>query len=540
VNRDEHLQIVDEMVRTADAAVETLLVGPQSESDVAVQIERLADLQESADREFPEAADEVGFWEMLWLRTDLMRDQWNRVEKAAGRAGPEVLGKLQDTLDEQRRALYAQTRRLICERAPTVPTEAHFELGIDRCRADFRGLHERIEGLYESIKRMGTLPTVRERLALPRDRVNFAIIYGGGWNVSTFSVLREAERFPGMNALLAFDHPGEDLYSRLGGHTVRVAPSGLVRVENDEYVLATFQEPAVLHFVCPHEWTGPPPHELGVPVLRSSLTLEIVDDKLSTSRALEWYAETTDENLPLIPERGLEWAGVLPDLEAVVGKAQCAITELEREGVREVVVKPCRGEQGRGVAFCEVPRDRDAAVAHAVRLALESSVVVQKRIRPCEEMDFTWRVLVALAPDGEPRVVGRFARKGRGDELEMVGDRDMLAQCGTTGDPAEALLERLDAVSLQAFKAVAGYARARHPDFPRHPLGGGSYAVPYVLGIDLIGDALVMEINGNEVAGMWTDDRLYPETRGRSSRTVLESAEVAALAYRDAIEGQGT
>ena len=68
------------------------------------------------------------------------------------------------------------------------------------------------------------------------------------------------------------------------------------------------------------------------------------------------------------------------------------------------------------------------------------------------------------------------------------------------------------------------------------PLGGGSYAVPYFLGVDLIGDAYIMEVNGNEVAGMWTHDRLYPELRGQSNRTVLESAAQAAQAYRKALE----
>ncbi len=35
---------------------------------------------------------------------------------------------------------------------------------------------------------------------------------------------------------------------------------------------------------------------------------------------------------------------------------------------------------------------------------------------------------------------------------------------------------------------------------------------------------------------MWTDDRLYPATRGRSNRTVLRAAHRAALAYRAALE----
>jgi hypothetical protein len=117
----------------------------------------------------------------------------------------------------------------------------------------------------------------------------------------------------------------------------------------------------------------------------------------------------------------------------------------------------------------------------------------------------------------------------------MAPDREMLAQVGVAGEAADRFLARLDAVSCHAFCAVAAQAAAR-ADFPFRPLGGGSYAAPCFLGIDLIGDAYVMEVNGNEVAGMWTDDRLYPATRGRSSRTVLESASRAAERYRHALE----
>ena len=83
---------------------------------------------------------------------------------------------------------------------------------------------------------------------------------------------------------------------------------------------------------------------------------------------------------------------------------------------------------------------------------------------------------------------------------------------------------------------MVAYSEARHPDFPWRPLGGGSYHVPYILGVDLIGDAALMEINGNEVAGMWVDDQLYPEGRGRSTRSLMQAAEQAARAYRAALE----
>ncbi len=540
MDRDEHNELLGQATELTDEIVRGLVTAPEDLSPALSCIGRLSGLQGLYGREFPVLSDEVEFWEAVWLRTDRLRRQWDRIESATARVGQAPIDRLQGLLDLERKALYDWTRLFIREHAPNVPTAAHFELGIDALRPDRRGLHERIEGLYESAKRIGRLPEVREGVEVPPGRVNFAIIYGGGWNVSTFSVLREAEHFPGLNAFVAFDHPGAGLYGREAGRSVRLATAGLFRTSDaDDYVLATFRRPPVLHFACPHEWTGQPPHELGLPVLRSGLTLEIVGGKLNVTRALEWYARSAGVELPLIPEEGVPPAEIPVDLDRLEETAHAALGRLERRGVREAVVKPARGEQARDVEFFELPAGRDAAVRHAARLALESGAVIQERVRPRGDEDFNWRVLVAGGPSGEPKVVGRFARKGHGSDVEMVPDRQMLTQCGMSGPEGEALLALFDEVSCRAFRAVAGYAEELHPDFPWRPLGAGTtYAVPYLLGIDLIGEARIMEVNGNEVAGMWTDDRLYPETRGRSSRTVLESAEAAGSAYKAALSGR--
>jgi hypothetical protein len=228
-------------------------------------------------------------------------------------------------------------------------------------------------------------------------------------------------------------------------------------------------------------------------------------------------------------------AGLPLDMDELRSAAEQAMVRLEKEGVREVVVKPALGEQARGMRCFALPQGRCEAVEHASGLALESAVVLQERVRPPGGVDYNFRVMVASTPGGEPRVVGRFARMGLGDDVEMVPDEEMLRRAGLPPKEAEALLKRMNAVSLDAFRAVVEQTREQHPRFPWRPLGGGSYHVPYILGVDLIGDARIMEVNGNEVAGMWTDDRLYPETRGRTSRTVLESAREAALAYREAL-----
>jgi len=518
----------------ATQAVRLLMVHPGEPDRTGPALDKLTAARGALAREFPALRDEVEFWETLWLCAESLRTAWNRIERAAERTGD--LPALQALLDQRRAELYEWTRAFACSHAPRVPQDAHFELGIDVPRPDRRGLHERIEGIYESFKRMGRLPRVVEDAVLPPHRPNFGIIYGAGWNVSAYSVLREAGRLELMNALVAFDHPGSGLYGQVGGRTVRLATAGMFQAgQEDDWALATFREPALLHFACPHEWTGPPPHELGIPVLRSELTLEITDDKLNTSRALAWHARRSGAELPLIREAGLEPAGVPADPEGLHLAAEDALSALERQGVAEVVVKPRRGEQERDVAWFELPRQRAEAAEHAARLCLESGAVVQERIRPAGGLDYNFRLLVALSPEGEAEGVGRFARLGHGDELEMVPEAEMLARAGILGKRARDLLERLSRVSLEAFRAVAGYAEHLHPDYPWRPLGGGSYAVPYILGVDLIGEAQVMEVNGNEVAGMWTDDRLYPATRGRSNRTVLRAAHRAALAYRAAL-----
>ncbi len=509
---------------------------------------------------FPRISDEVEFWETLWRSTDRVRDQWDRFERALQRRWPGS-DEWKETLDRQRRELYRWMRGVIQSRAPRTPDRAHYELGIDEHRSDYRGLHERIEGLYEAMKRMGKFPKITRDVSWPENRVNVGIIYGGGWNVSTYSVLREAANVDGINAFCTFDHPGEDIYQQRDGHIIRLATAGMFRTGDEEYALGDFHEPVILHFICPHQWAGASPegsdvpvprgghlpsrslrpHQLGVPLLRSDLTLDIVDDKVNTTRALKWYKDNNDVDLPLIPESTVTEVVDLPaDADAVRERARNAVRTIEDAiGTSEVVVKPGFGMEEKGVGYFDLPEEREDAIEHAARRAVESGAVIQQRIVPEGELDYNWRVMVARSPEGEPKVVGRFARLGHHEQMEMVPDRDMLHRVGVTGAEADEFLEKLNEISLNAFRAVSQFARHEYPDFPYQPLGDGSYTDPYFLGMDLIGDGRVMEVNGHEVAGMWTDDRLYPETCGRSNRLVLESARQAGRQYRDRIEECG-
>ena len=536
MDRDAHRELLDDIIATTDSIVRAIATQPDRRPAYEPELDWLAQLQERFCTGFPVLSEPVDFWETLWLRADRVRDQWLRLERLAGRAGRGLPERLRPALDGKRAELYRWTRQFVCDHAPVAPSAAHLDLGIGQDRPHLQAHHERIEGLYESVKRIGELPEIRQGVAPRRGRPNFAIIYGGGWNVTTFSVLRGAARHEGLNAFVAFDYPGDDLFSSPGGHTLRLAPAGLLLEDDgDEYVLATFDSPAVVHFACPHAWTGRTAHEIGLPVLRSVLTLAVVDDKVNTSRALSWYVGETGADIPLIRERVVPAVPFPADLDDLYRAAEKALDELQAEGVERVAVKPSRGEQAQGVERFDLRTDRSGAVEHAVRLALESSVVVQQWVDTPGPDGFDWRVLVALATDGSPVPVGRFARKGRGEQVEMVPDSEMLLRCGVAGEQEQAWFEKLDAVSVEAFRAVTAYTQHLFPDFPWKPLGGGSYAVPYFLGVDLIGEAMVMEVNGNEVAGMWTHDRLYPELRGQSSRTVLESAREAAEAYRRAL-----
>ena len=190
MSQDTHQELVNKIVETADAAIRVLATRPEEAGGILCEIERLGKLQQRYGYEFPVLSDQSEFWETLWLCTERVRQQWERIEKVARRAGAGVPERLQPLLDEQRRALYQWARRFITEHAPVCPRVAQFELGISTFRPDCRGLHNRLEGLYESVKRIGRFPTVEEGLALPEDRVNVGLIYGGGWNVSTFSVLQ--------------------------------------------------------------------------------------------------------------------------------------------------------------------------------------------------------------------------------------------------------------------------------------------------------------------------------------------------------------
>jgi len=533
--------IIEQMETAANSAVRSLATQPDNLRAVGEVLDRMTTIQERIGDEFSLVQDEVEFWETLWRQIDRLRDQWCRIERTATRIGKDVLAKLSPTLDEQRRKLYHWSRRFICEHAPRVPETAHFELGIDHRRSDYRELHERIEGLFESIKRTGRLPTIGEGAALPTNRVNVAVIYGGGWNVSAYSILRTADEVPQINALVAFDHPGPTLYARIGERTVRLATAGLIRRNsNEDYLLASFREPVVVHFACPHQWTGPPAHELGLPILRSQLTLDIVNDKAVTNQALAWYARTQKADLPLIREWTITRPEIPVDLDLITDKARKGLDHFRNLGIDRVVVKPCERSEEQGIRFFDLRTDYPAAIEHAVLLLLESNIVIQEQIIPPGDDDFTWRVFVALGQNGEPEPTGRFARVGHSRDMTFVAGSQILARCGMTGTQGNTLLDRLDKVSTDAFRAIAAFAAWRNPEFPWRPLGGGSYAVPYFLGVDLIGDAMLIEVNGHEVAGMWTDDRLYPETRGRTFRPVLQSALRAGKAYKTIIESKST
>jgi hypothetical protein len=534
-------ELLDKIIAAADDAVRTLVTRPRETAAIVSPLERLQLLQERFCREFPTIPDELEFWETLWRQIDRLRDQWCRMERTATRIGEDVLARLSPTLDEQRRNLYHWSRRFICEHAPRVPETAHFELGIDHRRSDYRGLHERLEGLYESIKRTGRLPKIDHNIELPADRVNVAVIYGGGWNVSAYSILRTADEVPQINAFVAFDHPGPDLYGRIGDRTVRLATAGLIRRNSDEdYLLAAFRKPVAVHFACPHQWTGPPAHELGLPILRSQLTLDIVDDKAATNQAMAWYAQTQGADLPLIREWAITRPEIPVDLDLIASKAREGLDHFRKLGIDRIVIKPCERGEEQGMKFFDLRTNYSAAIEHAVLLLLESNIVIQERIIPPGDEDFTWRVFVALGQNGEPEPTGRFARVGHGRDMTFVADNEILAKCGITGAQGDTLLHRLDRVAKDAFRAIAAFAVWRNPEFPWHPLGEGSYAVPYFLGVDLIGDAMLIEVNGHEVAGMWTDDRLYPETRGRTFRPVLQSALRAGKAYKTMIESGRT
>ncbi|MBS3763264.1 MAG: hypothetical protein KGZ25_08190, partial [Planctomycetes bacterium] len=517
-------ELIEELKQYARDAVRALGSRSGSRQELSNALNEMSRLQKHYCDGFPEIPDEVEFWERLWRFTDTIRDQWDRLEKVADKIPDrELVDGIYGILHEKRRRLYHWTRGTIEDRAPRVPSEAHFELGIDHRREDLRGMHERVEALYESIKRADRLPEICENAEPGSGDVNFGLIYGGGWNVSTYSIMREARNLPDLNVVVGFDHPGSDLFGIRNGCRVRLAGSGFIQ-RDGKHILTSFREPVVLHFICPHQWqsTEIRPHQLRVPLLRSDLVLDVVDNKLTTTHALETYRNSHGTELPLIREEAVPAPASLPaDCEELETLAHCGLERLAEDGVDEAVVKPSFGMQEQGVEYFCLPAERAEAAAHAAVMALESGAVLQEKVTPLGGLDYNWRVFVALSPGGQPETVGQFARLGHGDEMEMVPDREMLRRVGLENEEQiEGFIGRLQQVSLNAYRAVVEDAERRGRDFEWKPLAGVPYTVPYFLGMDLMGDARVMEVNGHEVAGMWTDDRLYPESSGRSNRLV--------------------
>ncbi len=534
---DNLREMLEEIGRRARSAVRTLASAADPRTSLPRRLERLSDAQHRICTSFPRFSDEIEFWEQMWRCTDAVRDQWRKVARAAAHRSAELEQHVHRTSVPACRELYRWSRKFITDNAPRVPEKHLFSFGLERISPDLRELHERIEGLYESIKRQGQFPPLKLDMALEEGGVNFGIIYGGGWNVSAYSILSAAEEVEGLKAFIAFDHRGESIFASTGSHTVRLAPCALVMDHEGEFVLAGFRKPPTLHFACPHQWTGPPPHDLGIPVLRSEITVRVTTGKELTSGALREYERSTGYRFNMIAEEFIGRPDFPADIDSVIVSAAKAVERLAGRGIREIVVKPSRGEQGRGVKEFVIPSRKEEAVRHAVNLAIDTGTLLQERVVPEGEPDYNWRVFVAASPRGEPEIAGRFARIGRGDDIEMVEETDMLRRAGISDREGKELMSRMDERSLHAFRAVVRHSKKlMPPDFPPAPLGEtGSYAMPYFLGIDLIGDARIMEVNGSEVAGMWTHDRLYPHQRGRSSLTMLRSARQAALAYKRAI-----
>ncbi len=526
----------EKQIRTA---VRDLAFEPCWEEKLRSGVEKSMGFQDLILNELPRRCrDEEEFWAGLRQHADALWRQWHKLCRAAehrsGAAGLFARRAMQKACER----LYHRIVEHITEYAPRTPEKAHFRLGIEHAGADCSELLDRIEGLYESIKRQGALPEIKYDFEVPerKTNVNFAVIYGGGWNVSAYSILDAAAKIEGLNALVAFDHPGRSLFAQSGRHTVRLASSGLIRDSAGKYILASFRKPLLLHFVCPHRWSGPAPHDIGVPVLRSELIARLTNYKYLTTEALRSFRDEQDIGLNLIDEGFLPRPDFPCDPERVGREAELAVGKLAARGAREVVVKPARGEQSREVKIFSLPGEKSAAARHAVDLALDYGALLQERVRPGCGADYNWRVFVAASAAGEPEVTGRFARIGLGEDMEMVAEQDMLRRAGMGRREGENLLKRLNEASLHAFRAISYYAKKHRGDLPRAPLGNvGDYATPYFLGIDLIGDARIMEVNGDEVAGMWTDDRLYPDTRGRSFSPVLRSAMEAAGAYKRAL-----
>ncbi len=537
MGEEELEEITGSIAERTQSAVRELAFTRSWQDALRSHIDAICAAQQKIYQEFPRLREESEFWETLWHAIASLRNQWDKLRRAAEHRGEDAGQTIRDVSQNALKELYGRTRRFITDYAPRTPGKHHFQLGIDCVRPDCAHLLDRIEGLYESVKRQGRFPAVAEDIEFPEGGSNFGIIYGGGWNVSAYSVLGSAAGLEGLNALVAFDHPGRSLFRRSAAHTVRLAPSGLLRGEDGRYLLATFRRPLVLHFVCPHQWTGPAPHDLGIPVLRSRPIVTITTNKNITTEALREYRESSGFEFNTIDEEFIPRPDFPADIGPLTGRVEKALNALAERHIDEIIVKPSRGEQARDVEDFSIPSRKDAAVRHAVDLALDCGALLQEKVIPAGGLDYNWRIFVAASAEGNPQVVGQFARLGRGPAMEMVEEGDMLRRAGVPGAEGDQLQRRMHRTSLHAFRAISCYSRRRMQDFPNAPLGDvGSYHTPYLLGIDLIGDARVMEINGSEVAGMWSDDRLHPQSRGRTSRTVLRSARRAAMAYKKAIE----
>ncbi len=507
---------------------------------------RLADLHDAQTQlqvKFPVFNDEIEFWESLWNYTHPVIDEWKKLHKTAQFRCTKTALAIEVEFPKALKKLYFWACDFIEQYAPRRPDKALFSLGIEGTN-DYEILHDRIEGLYESIKRQGCFPAIKENVDRKQEAssVNFAIIYGGGWNVSTYSVLDTAAEFKNIQAFAAFDYPGADnTFEQIGKNRVKVAKSGLIREDDGSYSLVSFRHPRIIHFACPHYWNGTPPHELGLPILRSELILNIVNNKHVTTKALKHYCSRHSLPPLWIPEVHIARPDSLPaNREIFKNKIAGSLSALRSrlsEKKCNVVVKPQTGEQAKGVKSYQMPQEHHEAIAHAADLAVSSGTVIQERIHPVGGFDYNWRVFVTADNESRLHIVGGFARVGWGADVEMVAKDDMMDRIGIDIEQREEFMEKIYRNALHAFRAVCDLSEKNQGDFPKRPLGGtGSYSIPYFLGIDLIGDGKIMEINGGEVAGMWTDDRLYPETKGRTNRLMLKSAAEAARAYKIYVE----
>ncbi|GAC1360638.1 MAG: hypothetical protein NVSMB42_20190 [Herpetosiphon sp.] len=277
------------------------------------------------------------------------------------------------------------------------------------------------------------------------------------------------------------------------GATARIDVSKALMLDRNGLVWREFKQPVPAHFLFPVDNYYRAKYRLvdayqalHVPMPGSNVIRTVCEDK----RVLAAIAGAIP-GLKLASEICVQRGTALPELEQDVDRfvAEHRLTEL--------VSKPIDGFGGRGVAFWELPRDRDAMLDALIRDIRDGDILIQGRIRPVPTVSgLGWNMRQYVVRQDGGGSVSRWkrARQGSGainttQGASSVAVGELLQDIRLSLDDRKAferVLARTDGLAVAVLEALEAYLEREWREQRISYAGSGSNLEPDLLALDFM------------------------------------------------------